>query len=113
MKRKATISFDWWKAEVEVDTSEQTIKHMKEQILFWANGKQRIYDEDGDVLTAYLKMLGEELLTIAVAPVSVESVILEFKDLEGWAPLDGSFGAKLLSIDQWEFVELEVRIANA
>ena len=102
MIKKVRINFEWWDCAVEIEQNQQTLDYMKEQLLFWSGGQRRIDKENGDIEKAYLKMLGYELILMSI-DYNLYGILSEFKDKEGWYSLDGSYGVKLISIDEWEF----------
>lgn len=98
--KKRKISYEWWEAVVEIaDDAEGS---MKEQLLFWLGGQEMIDDADGDVELAYLRMLGRELVRESM-DLTLPGILKEWETREGWAPLDGSCGVTLVSMDTWEF----------
>jgi len=101
------LTYDWWEAVLEVDESKATKAVMKEQLLFWLGGQDRINEADGDVEKAYLKMLAGRLILLSME-WNVEGVKDQIKESEGWVPIDGTYGVKLVSIDAWEFSEAEI-----
>jgi len=107
--KRVKISFDWWEAEVEIDESEKTLEIMRSQIMFWMDGEKELVRYDGNAEKAYLKMLGQELLPMS-REYNLSGILSEFEDLEGWAPLDGSFGVKLISVDSWYFEKNDIRL---
>ena len=100
--KKVEISYEWWSAVVEIDETPETLEYMKEQLMFWTGGERRIDYEDGDVETAYLKALGEEMISETIRN-NIHGIVNYFSQAEGWAPLDASFGVRLVSVDSWEF----------
>jgi len=103
MKVNVKISYEWWEATVEIFRSDETTNNMKEQLLFWGGGQERIDNQDGNIEQAYLKMLGEYLIAESIIGWTVKGLIDEWNDKEGWSKLDGSAGIKLLSCSNWEF----------
>ena len=104
--KKVKIGFDWWDAVVEITESEETTNIMREQLLFWMGGQRMIDDADGDVEEAYLKMLAVELINSSM-DYTLSGVLKDFEEKEGWATLDGTFGVKLISVNEWKFDEDE------
>lgn len=100
--KKVKISYEWWNAIVEIDETPETVEYMKDQLMFWTGGERRIDYEDGDVETAYLKMLGEAMISQTMR-LNIHGILNYFSEAEGWALLDGSFGIRLVSVDNWEF----------
>jgi hypothetical protein len=78
---------------------------MKEQLLFWSSGKDRIRSAGGDIEKAYLKMLGQQLINGSME-WNVEGIKAQFDDKEGWCDLRGKLGGvELISCDQWTWDE--------
>lgn len=100
--KQVKISYEWWVALVEIDDIPETYQYMEDQLLFWSGGEDRIDREDGDVESAYLRMLGEAIITKSTR-LTVQGIIRHFAEAEGWVPLDGSFGIRLVTVDTWEF----------
>lgn len=104
MKKRVTISFDWWYAIVEIEDSQETIKLMEEQLMFWSGGKYRIQREKGDIEKAYVKMLGQELINLSME-FNIEGIKSHFDDKEGWCDLRGKFWVELIDCQTWVFEE--------
>ena len=108
--RTKTVSYDGqWEATVEID--DHAVPKMHEQLMYWYGGEQRIANADGDIETAYLLMLGQELIRESM-DYTIEGVLEQFADKEGWYPLDGSAGVRLVSLDNWEFYEDEFELKS-
>lgn len=102
--RRVRISYQDWDADLEI--AEGFTDRMREQVEFWHGGEQRLRRLDGDVEKAYLEILAVELIILSIE-FSVEGVIREFQNFkrEGWYPIDGSYGVRLIAIDNWSFDE--------
>jgi len=83
------ISYDYQEiAHVTIDNNDpKTIGYIIEMVQFWGNWQQRLVQNDGDYFQTWLKQLGKFILHEDRAP----------NDDEGWYPLDGSHGIKLVS----------------
>lgn len=102
-KKRVELTYEWWSAVVEIDSSENTLKLMEEQLLFWSGGKDRITNAGGDIEKAYLKMLAQALI-FASMEWNLEGIKSEFDEKEGWCDLRGKFGGvELISCDSWEW----------
>jgi len=76
---------------------------MSEMVLFWSDGKRRMAENNSNVLEAFLKMLCQIAMVIAQeGNKNYQGVIDALKDEEGWAPLDGSAGIKLMKVELME-----------
>jgi hypothetical protein len=100
------FSFDYrqWEAtaDFKVDTAIFTNEHANATLEFfdWA------YDEDNDPIEEVMKKYAREAIKIAsFSNMTVSGVIEEFKELEGFAPIDGSLGITLILIDGIDFDE--------
>jgi hypothetical protein len=103
----------WWECQVQIDhdflidvAGEQwTIeKVMHEMIVFWSGGPGRIKENTGDITKTFLQQLAAEIQQIQVENnYTLEGVIEEFTNHEGWWPMDGSAGIKILDVDDFEF----------
>lgn len=81
-------------ARVEVEDRDDAREAIKEMVEFWMGWKQMLEQHNGDYTRCWLRRLGLFLLNHRKAPGH---------DDEGWYPLDGSKGIKLLNHWPWEF----------
>lgn len=109
--KKVKIEFDWWEADVLIEDTPETLEKMKEQLLFWMGGQQWIDDEDGDVEMAYLKMLTRTILPLSM-DYNLFGIVEKISDREGWYPIDGTHGVKLISCDSWYFESGNIHIST-
>lgn len=101
--QKYKLTYDWQDiAEVEIDESEKTSALMKEMILFWSGGEDRLEDNCGDVTKTWLKQLGRFILERGKEP----------NNDEGWAKLDGTYGIKLTRVNSWDVDEDNIEIES-
>lgn len=101
--QKYNLSYDWQDlAEVEIDESEKTSALMKEMLLFWSSGEDRLAENNGNITKAWLKMLGAFLIRNRRRP----------NDDEGWCDLDGSHGIKITYFTEWEIDEDNIEIES-
>ena len=93
------------------------MESIKSMVDFWTGCEKRLDENDGDYLKTFLKQLCHEVMTLVSAEnLSARGVIEEMKDKEGWCPMDGSCGIKLLSVtapdfsvqSDYEITELEL-----
>ncbi len=108
-KVEINLTFDWWEAVVEVERCDKTTGLMKEQLLFWMGGQDRIDEEDGDIEKAYLKMLTQQIICLSME-FNTFGIKDEIGDMEGWCSIDGKDGVKLLTADTWEFSDSDVHL---
>lgn len=117
----------WGRVVVEVDLefeyevsasgekykTEQAIKDMVD---FWTGSEERLGDNDGDYLNTFLKQLCEHVMRmLATSNWNEYGVIDAMMDEEGWCPMDGSCGIKIVSVSEMEFNQddfeiLEIKI---
>lgn len=79
-------------ATVEID-EEKAAEAIKEMVEFWASAQDDLREEKGDYTRAWLRRLGRHIVREYEPPR---------RDEEGWHPLDGSHGIKLVSWEAWE-----------
>lgn len=96
------IVFDWWDALLEISDDQETEEAIKKQLLSFSDGEKLLNSENGDVIQAYLKQMSTQLITASI-DCTLSGVVKLFQDKDGFVPLDGSKGLKLLSIDNWVF----------
>jgi hypothetical protein len=101
--KRVSLNYEWWDAVVEINYNENTLQWMKDQLLFWAGGTERIEDElGGDIEKAYLRSLAQEILPLSQSR-SLSGIVAYFAEAEGWAALNDDFGVRLVSVDTWSF----------
>jgi hypothetical protein len=84
----------------DTNTPYTTIDAMRNMILFWTGGKERLFLNNHNVTKTFLQQLAREILIIVIGGnSSVKSVQNEFKNREGWSDIDGSFGIRLFYIE--------------
>ncbi|WP_035276512.1 DUF2528 family protein [Desulforegula conservatrix] len=119
MIKKYKIDYDW-KAEVrvEIDHDIATEEKLKEINDFWIGAEDRVRQE-GSVLNAVLKMLTRTCLLLQIEKgYNTVGIIEEFDwdtsngGIEGWPKMDGSFGFKLLRVDNLDFDETDMTISE-
>ncbi|EMY2901226.1 DUF2528 family protein [Salmonella enterica] len=89
---------------VEIDPAICTTETLENINNFFINARDRLYDSGDDIIVAVLKMLGSVCFTEQTGPTgdwNAQGLIDLFKDgeMEGWPPLDGSYGIRILSCD--------------
>lgn len=97
------ITYDiTWDMTVGIKQDKETLNNMREMLLYWMNGQGRIDDAKGDVQTAFLKMLAEHAI-IESLEYNTHGVTEELGESEGWCPLDGSHGVRIIRVDSFRF----------
>lgn len=102
----ASVSF-------EVDTDVFNEEMAKEILGFFS----WIYDKFNDPVEEVMKKYAIKVIHLATANynnLTVDGLIREFNEFEGFAPVDGSCGIRLLSVDGYEFIEnlLELEVVD-
>lgn len=97
------------------------MESIKSMVDFWTGSEKRLDENDGDYLQTFLKQLCHEVITlVSTDNLSAAGVIEEMKGKEGWCPIDGSYGIKLLSVtapdfstqNEYEITELDLATKN-
>lgn len=108
MKKTYTLSFDhYWSAEVEID--EDIAKpYLMETVQFFMGAEERLARFDGNVVLAYLDLLKTEILYTTVH--DGDGMLLVNAGCEGFYPLDGSHGVRLVSCEPFNLKDLEIDV---
>jgi hypothetical protein len=94
MTKTYDLNYDGdWLATIVIDL-EKSKDVIKEMVEFWGGYEHRLDDNGGDYVKTWLKQLSNHILYDGKPP---------HKDDEGWVPLDGSFGIKVVSWQRYEF----------
>jgi hypothetical protein len=95
------LTYDWWQAVIDVEfpEAEPAIKTMVE---FWSDWERHLERNDGDYTKTFLEMLGRELVSVSV-DMRLQSALKHFRECEGWTPMDGTNGIKIISFDEWDW----------
>jgi hypothetical protein len=99
------LSYDYQDlVTVEIDDI-KAAPYIKEMVDFWSGNEHRLDENNGDYTKTWLKQLTYQILFTGRPPA---------KDDEGWVPLDGSCGIKLIRWERYEFDEsmIEVKERN-
>lgn len=106
--KRYTVDYDWKaELEVEIDHDVMTDEKLHEINNFWSNAKSRI-DKHGSVLNAVLIMLAQQSMLIGVSnDYNVYGIVSEFSwdegnGQEGWPPMDGSHGIKIIDTEDFD-----------
>jgi hypothetical protein len=102
MKKEYQLTYaDGYEMRVEIDHSILTEEKLHELNNFWGGARERLIRDS--VLNAVLKMLCSTFMAESVDRMDVEAAF-NSGEIEGWPPLDGSWGIKLLDYEPFEFV---------
>lgn len=80
-------------ARVEVSDTDVARGAIKEMVEFWMGWEMELDRDGGDYTRCFLRRLTNYILTFGEPP----------QETEGWYPLDGSWGIKVLESSPWEF----------
>ncbi|RVU01108.1 DUF2528 family protein [Mucilaginibacter limnophilus] len=116
----------WWECQVAIDHSfivkvpvpesdqpeDWTMeKTMREMIMHWTGGAGWLKENDGDITKTFLQQLAAEIQQIQCENnYTLEGVIEEFVNREGWWPMDGSCGVQILEVEDFEFLMNEYEV---
>ncbi len=96
-------------ASVEID-EERAIESIKDCVLHSDNSSSLLNSYNGDFIEAYLHELAVIILPMT-KEYELEGIIGQFEDMDGFFPIDGSSGVKLLAVDEWEWKN-QIEISN-
>lgn len=89
----------FWSMTVEVDDEHpKYAAALKEMVEFWMDWEGALGNEGGNYLFAFLRNLAAE--TVLNSGFNVEYWA---SSREGWYPLDGSYGIKIISIEKLDW----------
>lgn len=97
--------------DVEVDHDLLTENSLYEINNFWIDADARLDDQEGNLLFAVLALLAERCFLLSYRGCWSASMLIDaFNQEEGWPPMDGSYGIKIIGCDEPEFHLSEMRI---
>lgn len=102
--KKYTFNYNSYEASAsfEVDHDKFTAEEANATLNFFSWN----YDKEADPVDEVLKKYAMKAIKLATFNShNTYGVISDFKDEEGYAPVDGSFGIKLLDVEGYEFDE--------
>jgi hypothetical protein len=103
MKKQYQLTYaDGYDMTVEVDHSILTDEKAHELNNFWSGAQDRIDRRRGDIIETVLTMLCVEFMQLSVEHLDPEAAFNN-GEVEGWPPLDGSWGIKLVHYEPFEF----------
>ena len=86
---------------------------IKDMVDFWTGSEERLADNDEDYLRTFLKQLCEHVMRmLATSNWNEKGVIDAMMDEEGWCPMDGSCGIKIVSVSEMEFNQDDFEISE-
>lgn len=110
MKRyKAIIAglYDW-ECVVEIADGPETAEAVRQMVDFWSGAEERLDRFSGDYNRALVSQIACCLIVLSIK-MDASSAIEALGEREGYCPLDGSRGIRVVSTDEWEFDEPEVK----
>lgn len=91
---------------VEVDDAIMTEAQLNELNRFWGGAEARLMEARGDITRAALKLLWTALwwAQARYGNLNLDGMLDLFarSNVEGWPPMDGTFGIKLIAVDELE-----------
>jgi hypothetical protein len=116
MLRTYKLSTQDFEMAVEIDTDRMTEERLHEINRFWGDAEYRVASSNGDVTTAVLRLLFDEVRGLVQrSPRALSGVLYAFawedskgkyKDgVEGWPAMNGSEGIRIVSC--WLELELD------
>lgn len=101
-----------YESTIEVDFNHPNVlTEMEESVLFFMGGKDLISMCDGDVTEAFLKHLGAQIAHIQrVHEYNHNGVVSELKSSEGFPPIDGTCGIKIIECDYYEIEDEDFEV---
>lgn len=95
---------------LETLTVADTIKIMVE---FWWDWESRLFYNNGDYTITFLQQLANEILTTIISNnYNLDGVIYDFNNKEGWCPMDGSHGIKIINADEVDFRDRDFQVSE-
>ena len=103
-----TVEIDFDKTNTMSNNEVPMLVTIQAMVLFWTNGEELIEYYGGDVVKAFLKNLCHRCLCLQLEYYRNTIGIIElFKNQEGYVPMDGSMGIRLVSVSEMELLESE------
>lgn len=110
VKRYVLEYADGYEVTVEIDHDIMTDEQLHEINNFWSGAKGRLYRDS--VLNAVLKMFLVRWMQESCEAFDPEARF-NSGEVEGWPPLDGRYGIKLVNYDPFDFESENVYVREA
>lgn len=111
IKRYRSTYADDCEMLVDIDHDIMTDEMLHEINNFWNGADHRLENEDGNVVNAILKMLHRRALYLDVEyRYSLDGLISLFDTQEGWPPMNGTAGIKIIALDSLEIDDDRIEI---
>jgi hypothetical protein len=93
------------------DNPVNTLKIIEQVIRFWTGAQKRIEQNEGNISKTFLQQLGREIFLLKLRDnFTTKNLIDKFLELEGWIPMDGSYGIKITDVDEIEIYHTDFEI---
>lgn len=103
-----TVEIDFGFSRQFGEKTETVNDFIKEMVTFWSGWESRVEENEGSLLLTFLKQLCKQSVFLEFeGNWNTDGVIEKFYTLEGWYPMDGSYGIKLLNVSGMEIWEQE------
>lgn len=114
---KVTVTYeDIFDVRIIFDDNEETKKNCNEINDFWSGAGNRLSDANGCIYRCVTRLIANEIIRLHMKSsfyCGVDAAIKAFNDgIEGFFPIDGSFGIKLDDCDDFELNDLDVCFEN-
>ena len=100
--KKVKIEYEHWSAVVQINYNKRTLEIVRDHLTYRSDSVTTDADE---IEEAYLRMLGQKLIGISASNWNKFGALDIINESDGWMPLNDEFGIKLLSMDNWNFLE--------
>lgn len=106
-----------WSCVIEIDLMHinklgTTVDAIKEMVKFWTGWSDRLKLNDNDWVKTFIQQLGREVLFILFEHphLNIDGVIKAFEDREGYCPMNGKYGIKIIDLDAVLLDHLEFNV---
>lgn len=112
-KREVTVTIaDCFDFKVEFDINSKTEKICNEINNFWGGNEDRLEAANNCIYNCVTRLIANEIIRLQMKSsfyCGEDAAIKEFnKGIEGFYPIDGSYGIKLIYCDDFELNDLDV-----
>lgn len=112
-KREVTVTIaDYFDFKVEFDTNIETEQICNEINNFWGGGVERLENADNCIYNCVTRLIANEIIRLQMKSsfyCGESNAIKAFNEgIEGFYPIDGSCGIKLIYCDDFELNDLDV-----
>lgn len=105
---EVSVEIDFDKTNTMSNNEVPMLVTIQAMVLFWTDGEELIDYFGGDYVKAFLKKLCQKCLALELEYYrNTEGIIDLFFKEEGYIPMDGSMGIRLVSVSGMELSEAE------